>query len=185
MGIVKWVLKHDILSTMNEKLASQGAESIIAHLWVKKYLPVISSALHAHQAAWVEKISGDEFLRTYYEVPDGDPHSRPFCNFLNQLPPEILEGVSVITGFAVANRGAFKQQAIEHKVISLGNVKVDFTFGQFADLDALIEEYPHLFEGRVFVGTVQDMEAVTGLKFLFTEDEKNAFLAADENVPLF
>ena len=78
-------------------LASQGAESIIAHLWVKKYLPVISSALHAHQAAWVEKISGDEFLRTYYEVPDGDPHSRPFCNFLNQLPPEILEGVSAVS----------------------------------------------------------------------------------------
>lgn len=103
-------------------------------------------------------------------MPPEDVHSGPWCNFVDLLNPDLLEGVKVIKGVAIQGQETYYPQAIDHKVLQHGQVIIDCTFGQFTDLDEAIRRFPELFEDRIFIGAVAQMEELSRVTFLFPEE---------------
>lgn len=146
----------------------QEAQNVLASYWLREHYNILVTTLSFLHASWVERIRNNQLLLDSYGIPHVDPHSGPFCRYVYLLPFDIREQVTIASGKVVYDPDAEKQQAIDHIVIQFENVIVDATFGQFVDdLDLLIAQYPHLFEGRIFIGTAQEASQISGAVFYF------------------
>ncbi len=155
---------------MKNELDRQEAVNEQARRWVIQHKAELLDALRTVFVPWVERIRGNIFLLETHGMPPEDMHSGPWCNFVDLLKPDLLKGVQVIKGVAIQGQETYYPQAIDHKVLQHGQVIIDCTFGQFTDLDDAIERFPQLFEDRIFIGSVDEMEKLSGVTFLFAKE---------------
>jgi hypothetical protein len=151
-----------------KEIQPQEAQSDFARQWLREHYGTLADTLQIFYDLWVKRISESQFLLESFGLPHDDPHSGPFCRYVYLLPTDIREQVSIASGEVVYDSDTDEQRSIDHTVIHFGDVIVDATFGQFVDdLDPLIAQFPQLFEGRIFIGTAQEANQISGAMFLF------------------
>ncbi|OGK29189.1 hypothetical protein A3D06_00430 [Candidatus Roizmanbacteria bacterium RIFCSPHIGHO2_02_FULL_40_9] len=110
-----------------------------------------------------------------------DPFSCDSCRLAITTPDiDTIEGFGFVRSGGIVEIGSVRLNHAYFATRGPTIVIVDFTFGQFArflkvTLDDLIASAPHLFIGRVCVGTAEEIDTFLGVRYHPPQDFEDFF----------